>query len=103
MKKVEVVLVDDIDGGTAQETVKFTYRGKTYEIDLNKDNLKEFDECMKRFVSKARGFGAGSSSSDQDADDRQDIRTWARKQGLKVGARGRIPASVLREYYKATA
>lgn len=101
MKKVEVVLVDDIDGGTAQETVKFTYRGKTYEIDLNQQNAKAFDECMKRFVSSARGFGAGSD--DSDASERQDIREWARKQGLKVGSRGRIPASVLREFYKASA
>lgn len=99
MKKVEVVLVDDLDGTPAQETVKFTYRGKTYEIDLNRDNMAEFDSCMKKFVTKARGYGAGS---DEDQD-KQDIRKWAKTHGLKIGARGRIPGSVLREYYKASA
>lgn len=99
MKKMEVVLIDDIDGSTANETVKFTYRGKTYEIDLNKNNAAAFDECMKRFVSNARGFGAGND----DDQEKRDIRSWAREHGLKVGSRGRIPATVLREYYKASA
>jgi hypothetical protein len=101
MKKVEVLLVDDIDGKTrAEETVKFTYRGKTYEIDLNGENLAEFDGCMQRFVTNARGYGAGQNN---DSQDKQGIRNWARQQGIKVGSRGRIPATVLREYYKASA
>ena len=103
MKKVEVVLVDDIDGtATAQETVKFTYRGKTYEIDLSEANLAKFDKFMEQYTAKARSYG-GSSRSKKEQASRDDIRSWAKEQGLKVGARGRIPASVLREYYKASA
>ena len=33
-QKVQVLLVDDIDGGTADETVTFGLDGVTYEIDL---------------------------------------------------------------------
>lgn len=96
MKKYEVILTDDIDGTQANETVKFAYRGKAYEIDLNQDNMKKFDDCMRSFVSHARSTG----SADEDSPT-TNIRTWAKSRGLKVGTRGRIPANILREYYQA--
>ena len=37
-QKVEVLLVDDIDGGEADETVSFSIDGTSYEIDLSKKN-----------------------------------------------------------------
>ena len=37
-QKVQVLLVDDIDGGEADETVTFALDGKTYEIDLTTGN-----------------------------------------------------------------
>ncbi|MBN9328662.1 MAG: Lsr2 family protein, partial [Cellulomonas sp.] len=33
-QKVQVILVDDLDGGTADETVTFGLDGVSYEIDL---------------------------------------------------------------------
>ena len=42
-QKVQVLLVDDLDGGEADETVTFALDGKTYEIDLttaNADKLR---------------------------------------------------------------
>ena len=33
-QKVQVLLVDDVDGGTADETVTFALDGVSYEIDL---------------------------------------------------------------------
>jgi len=40
-QKVQVVLEDDLDGGTADETVLFGLDGTSYEIDLNKKNAAE--------------------------------------------------------------
>ncbi len=37
-QKVQVLLVDDLDGGEADETVTFALDGKTYEIDLTTAN-----------------------------------------------------------------
>ena len=34
-QKVSIVLVDDIDGSEAEETVSFALDGRDYEIDLN--------------------------------------------------------------------
>ena len=33
-QKVQVLLVDDVDGATAEETVTFSLDGVSYEIDL---------------------------------------------------------------------
>ncbi|TMR20990.1 Lsr2 dimerization domain-containing protein, partial [Actinomadura geliboluensis] len=34
-QKVQVLLVDDLDGGEADETVAFSIDGASYEIDLS--------------------------------------------------------------------
>jgi Lsr2 len=40
-QKVSVLLVDDIDGSDAHETIKFGLDGTHYEIDLNSDHAQE--------------------------------------------------------------
>ena len=37
-QKVQIVLIDDIDGGPADETVYFSLDGVSYEIDLSAPN-----------------------------------------------------------------
>ena len=36
-QKVQVLLVDDLDGGEASETVSFSLDGTAYEIDLSSE------------------------------------------------------------------
>ena len=45
-QKVQVLLVDDIDGGTAEETVTFSLDGVSYEIDLTTDHAAELRESF---------------------------------------------------------
>ena len=115
----EVRLVDDIDGEAADETVEFGIDGKSYEIDLSKENAGRLRDALADFVSAARrsggrrrgaavatgspAGGAGSAPRGRTAIDReqnQAIRDWARKRGMKVSDRGRIPAEVLEAYHK---
>ena len=44
-RKVQVLLVDDLDGGAADETVSFALDGASYEIDLSSDNAKKQTYC----------------------------------------------------------
>ena len=39
-QKITVVLQDDLDGGPANETVRFAIGGTEYEIDLSKKNAR---------------------------------------------------------------
>jgi hypothetical protein len=98
-----VTLVDDLDGGEADEQVQFAVDGKSYEIDLSTSNSKKLRDALAPFVKAARRAGgrrggattatAGRATTDREQN--QAIREWAQKQGLKVSERGRISASVL--------
>ena len=45
-QKVNVLLVDDIDGSDADETIEFGLDGTHYEIDLNSDHAQELREQL---------------------------------------------------------
>ena len=105
-QKITVALEDDLDGGPADETVRFGLGGTEYEIDLSKKNATAFRRKIAPFVEHARKAGRGqrrrpgrtASSWERSAD----IRAWAKDQGITVSDRGRIPASVAEQYDAAT-
>jgi hypothetical protein len=106
----EIRLVDDLDGEVADETVEFGVDGKNYEIDLSTANAKKLRDALAEFVAagrraggRRRGGGAPAAAPRRPSIDReqnQAIREWARKRGMKVSDRGRIPAEVLEAYHK---
>ena len=102
-QKVQVVLVDDIDGGGAQETVAFALDGVSYEIDLSAPNAATLREAFAPYVGAARKAGArtGRRTATRRAaagSRSAEIRAWAKEQGLKVSERGRISADVVARY-----
>lgn len=101
-KKVQYLLVDDLDGGEAEETVSFALDGVAYEIDLSSKNAQALRDSLATYVGSARrtggrrggrGRGRGRSGSETAA-----IREWARAQGMKISDRGRIPADIIEKY-----
>lgn len=106
----EVRLIDDLTGEAADETIEFGIDGKNYEIDLSKENASKLREALAAYITAARRAGgrrgrsgAGSGPARRASIDReqnQAIREWARKRGMKVSDRGRIPAEVLEAYHK---
>jgi nucleoid-associated protein Lsr2 len=101
--KITVALEDDLEGGPAEETIRFAIGGTAYEIDLNKKNARAFRKQLAPLVEHARRAGRGqrrprASSSRQRSGD---IRAWASEQGIAVSGRGRIPASVVAQYEAA--
>ena len=106
VQKVTVALEDDLDGGRADETVRFGFEGADYEIDLSSKNARAFRNQVTPFIEHARKAGRGlvrragrTTASRQRSGD---IRTWAKDQGIAVSDRGRIPASVVERYRAAT-
>ena len=104
-QKITVALEDDVDGGPADETVRFAIGGVDYEIDLSRKNAAAFRRQLAPFIEHARRAGRGprrrpgrtASSRERSAD----IRAWAKDQGITVSDRGRIPASVAEQYEAA--
>lgn len=107
-QKVSIILIDDLDGSDATETVTFGLDGATYEIDLNDSNAAELREALAGYVGHARKVtgakragGARKASSGGGGVDTKAVREWARDNGHQVSERGRVPASVIEAYQAA--
>ncbi len=109
-REMTVTLVDDLEGGPADETVVFGLDGTSYEIDLSSKNAGKLRDALAEYVSEARKVGGGvrgkRSSSSPTArrsagNESAEIRVWARENGYQVNERGRIPAAVVEAYRAA--
>jgi Lsr2 len=110
-RKVNVVLVDDIDGQEAEgvETVRFALDGMEYEIDLNPVHAGELHTRLGPFLAHARKVklgtvkgGKAKAGSRQPRTDLPAIRAWARVNGWPdIAARGRVPAAAVAAYDRA--
>ncbi|RZT87278.1 Lsr2 protein [Pseudonocardia sediminis] len=111
MARVESVqLVDDLDGGVADETVSFSLEGSTFEIDLTAAHAAELRDALAPFVGAARrptGGAVTAASAPRSAPVRSsattrrqtaEIRQWALANGFELSERGRIPNAVVEAY-----
>src|SRR5215471_9887544 len=98
-QRVTVELEDDLDGGPADETLRFGLDIAEYEIDLNAKNAAAFRRQLAPFIEHARKIGrrprrrAGRTGLSRDRT--ASIRAWAKDRGIAVSERGRIPASIV--------
>jgi hypothetical protein len=109
-KRTIHMLVDDIDGGEAAETVKFAIDGTQYEIDLSKTNAAQMRDALAPFVAVGTrvariGTAArvqasrGRSTTTVDRDQNRAIREWAQAKGISVSDRGRIRQEIVDRYH----
>ncbi len=102
-QKVNIILVDDLDGSDASETVLFGLDGATYEIDLNDKHAAALRDALAGYVGHGRkvttskGRKTRATTSGPSA---RELRDWARSNGHQVSDRGRVPAEV-REAFEA--
>ena len=101
-QKVNIILVDDLDGTDADETLTFGLDGTTYEIDLNDANAKALREALAGYVGHARKVSAGRRGSGRrttaGSSNTKAVREWARANGHNVSERGRIPGDIQQAY-----
>ena len=105
-QKTVVELVDDIDGGEADETVTFALDGVDFRIDLSSENANRLRETLAQYVGHARRTGGRKkggtlASARNGKPDTQAIREWARSQGETVAERGRISHDLLIRFQEA--
>ena len=98
-----VELTDDIDGGKAEQTVRFAFDGHQYEIDLSKKNANALNKAFKPYVDSARQVRASRTRASTTRRSTQqvnlsDVRSWAKANGYDISDRGRIPAAVMDAY-----
>jgi hypothetical protein len=101
-QKVNIVLVDDLDGSDATQTVSFGLDGASYEIDLNDKNAANLREALAGYVGVGRKVSGGGArrgrrspaSTTALGPSSKQIRDWARSNGYDVSDRGRVSAEV---------
>ncbi|MEX5258118.1 Lsr2 family protein [Kocuria arenosa] len=106
---VVVRLVDDLDGGPADDTVAFALDGCGYENDLSAANAEKLREVLRPYAAAGRRAtgtrpGAADGTSPRDsriAPDTARIRAWARDIGHHVASRGRVHQHLREAYYAA--
>ncbi len=103
-RKVQMILLDDIDGGEAKRTATFALDGKSYEIDLNEAHLDQLSQALAPFIEKARRSPGGTGRrpatrrASSGGGDASAVRTWAREHGYEVSDRGRVPKEIRDAY-----
>jgi predicted N-formylglutamate amidohydrolase len=114
VKQTITQLIDDIDGGKAEETVLFAIDGTNYEIDLSRRNAARLRDLLNGYTPYARAVRGGvqqrrrrrrraaptTTTSFVEVDNRA-VRAWAASNGIELSTRGRIPASVIEQYRAA--
>lgn len=103
-QRVRIELIDDLNGETAQETVRFGIDGIDYEIDLTTENSTELRSALSQYVEKGRklaGERQSQSARQSRRDNTQQIRQWARENEYKPSSRGRITGSIIDAYNEA--
>lgn len=107
-QRVQVILVDDVTGGEASETIEFALDGVSYEIDLNDENAAKLREDLATWIGQARRSGgrrqtrrrAGGATNSGRSEDLAKMREWGRENGFKVSSRGRV-SQELQDAYAA--
>ena len=109
-QKVQTLLIDDLDGGEAEATVRFGLDGTDYEIDLSAKHAEALRQALAPYLGAGRrapGSAArwpgrnGRKTASADGSDPTAVREWARSQGIEVKDRGRVPAELVVKF-KAT-
>lgn len=107
-QRVQVILVDDLSGGEAEETVEFGLDGVTYEVDLSDENAKKLRDDLAPWIGVARRSGGrrqtrrrgGGGPTSATKEELARMRDWGREHGYKVSDRGRVSQEV-QEAYRA--
>lgn len=106
-QRVNIELVDDIDGKAADSTVTFGLDGVTYEIDLSDKNAAKLRDQLATYIAAGRRVGktpgVKAKGAAKTGPNPKEVRAWAKDNGFPdVPDRGRIPADVMEAFNSAS-
>ena len=107
-KTLVEVLVDDLDGTEAVESVRLGWNGQWRQLELSERNLAALSKAIDRFWDAGRPVKGDAAAPRRRAGtttpgrDPRAIRVWAAENGIPVPSRGRIPRDIEDRYNEAT-
>src|SRR5580704_3998641 len=109
-QKVQTILIDDLDGGEAEGTVRFGLNGTDYEIDLSAKHAEALRKALAPYLGAARRAPSSASrrpgrngrrATNVGGPGPTAVREWAKSQGMEVKDRGRVPAELVVRFQAA--
>lgn len=100
----KIILVDDLDGSDAVETIKFGLDSVNYSVDLNTEHAAELRMSLSRFIDVAQkesGTKRQMKTLTSNQVDTKAVRLWAAENGFNVNTRGRIQSDIVEKYLAA--
>ena len=100
-QQVNIVLTDDTDGTVIEKgkggPVTFALDGRSYEIDLTDQNAEALRAALHDYIGVARLIGrkTGVAGKRTQLVNLDEVRRWAKGQGMEVSDRGRISKKVM--------
>ncbi|HLS03575.1 MAG TPA: Lsr2 family protein [Actinomycetales bacterium] len=99
-QRTQVILIDDIDGSEAAETISFALDGVNYEMELSEENAEKLRNELGVWIKNARRVSGRlargrRSSVTRVSSNSATIREWARANGYTVNERGRLPKEIV--------
>ncbi len=108
-QKIQTLFVDDLDGSDAEGTVRFGLDGTSYEIDLSTAHAEELRSVLapyaragRKVTGAARRTGRGRAKAAANGFSTNEVRDWAKANGVEIKDRGRVPADVVAKFRAAT-
>jgi hypothetical protein len=117
-KRTQILLIDDIDGSEAKDSIEFGINGQLWSIDLSEAHLKELMDGLSKFIDAGTALGKyhvgpgrkGAISTARrvpagvNRDRNAAIRAWCETQpDITISSRGRIPDWVVAKFEAAHA
>lgn len=96
-------LIDDVDGSSADTTVRFSIDGRHYEMNMSKSNRNAFIRELARFMAAARKTGGSGPKMhyQETKPDPRAVRKWARANGIQVPEGKRLPREIIDQFHAA--
>lgn len=113
MQQYRMVRLDDLNGSEKDVTeVSFSFDGETYRLDLGPKSRQKLEKALAPFIDAAKasstvrairsappaGARAASRKTDGPTSLTHNVREWAKKQGIEVSDRGRLPNEIIAKY-----
>jgi hypothetical protein len=100
------IVKSDLSGDTEAATITFGLGGTWYEIDLTKAEEEQLQKSLKTYLKAGRKATPKQPEKrkvvpETTAEQREQIRAWARSEGFEVPERGRIPKEIVAAWNEA--
>ena len=103
-QQIQTLVIDDIDGGAAEGTVRFGLDGTDYEIDLSGKHTEELRDALGKYIEHSRKVAGPARRGRRAAPavNTAEVREWARGNGYDIKDRGRVPADLVAKFKAAS-